>query len=507
MILLEFQFEKNTVVCMQQLLCDVQNQEETQEVRIYEEMPDIGRVLGAWGQTFLRSKEWRSNEIVVNGGIMAWVLYIPDASGNVQCLETWIPFQTHFGITDVGKDGSAEVTCLLRSIDARMTSSRKILVRANIGVNCTAMTQQENTLYSISEVPNDIQVLSKTYPMKLPKECGEKIFAVDELLAVPAANQTGKKLMYYTLHAELADQKVIAGKAVFRGTVLLHLLCCSEDGSLQCLDFEIPFSQYAELENEYGQSASLMFTFEPTNVELDFDNDGKLHFKAGMTAQYTVFEEEMIAVIEDAYSPYCKVSIQSDQLHMPAILESVEQSVQSEVTPNLDCTRVLDCVFYPDHPQYRRDVDVVNAELRGLLYMLYYDSNGEIQCTTVKTECVYSVPADQNCAMRFWIKPSGKAQATVSGGIVNGCGSVILGMRSESKQGIAFVAGLDIDESSVEFTQRPSLVLRRCDGNSLWELAKGTGSTVEAIKMANHIENEPDGKQVLLIPVMNHLKD
>ena len=167
----------------------------------------------------------------------------------------------------------------------------------------------------------------------------------------------------------------------------------------------------------------------------------------------------------------------------------------------------MDCVFYPDHPQYRRDADVVNAELHGLLYMLYYDSNGEIQCTPVKTECVYSVAADQNCSMRFWIKPSGKAQDTVSGGVVNGCGSVLLGMRSESKQGLAFVSGLDIDESSNESAQRPGLVLRRVNGHSLWELAKATGSTVEAIKMANHIENEPDRKQLLLIPVMNQLRD
>jgi len=504
---LEFQFDKNTVACMRQLLCDVQNQEQTQEVRIFEEMPDIGRVLGAWGQTFLRSKEWRSSEIVVNGGVMAWVLYVPDDSENIQRIETWIPFQAHFGIADTGKDGSAEVNCLLRSIDARMTSSRKILVRANIGVSCIAMIQQENTLYSISKVPDDVQVLTETYPLKLPKECGEKMFTVDELLTVPAANQEAKRIMYYTLHAELADQKVVAGKAVFRGTVRLHLLCCSVEGSLQCLDFEIPFSQYSELDNEYGQSASMMFTFAPTNVELDFDDTGKLHLKAGMTAQYTVFEDEMITVIEDAYSPYCKVSIQSDQLQIPATLESAERSVQSETTVNLDCARVLDTVFYPDHPQYRRDADIVNAELRGLLHILYYDSNSEMQCTTVKTECVHEVVADQNCAMRFWVKPSGKAQATVGGGAVNACGSVLLCMQSESKRGIAFVAGLDIDESSDKSIQRPSLVLRRSNGNSLWELAKATGSTVAAIKAANHIENEPDRKQVLLIPVMNQLKD
>ena len=50
--------------------------------------------------------------------------------------------------------------------------------------------------------------------------------------------------------------------------------------------------------------------------------------------------------------------------------------------------------------------------------------------------------------------------------------------------------------------QRPSLILRRAGENSLWELAKENGSTVDAICRANDITDDADlGQQMLLIPV------
>ena len=48
---------------------------------------------------------------------------------------------------------------------------------------------------------------------------------------------------------------------------------------------------------------------------------------------------------------------------------------------------------------------------------------------------------------------------------------------------------------------RPSLVLRRVGQNTLWEIAKQTGSTMEAIVKANALEGDPDPSQMLLIPI------
>ena len=63
------------------------------------------------------------------------------------------------------------------------------------------------------------------------------------------------------------------------------------------------------------------------------------------------------------------------------------------------------------------------------------------------------------------------------------------------------VTGLEMGELQQPDPNRPSLILRRSGGQSLWELAKAHGSTVDAIRGANRLEEEPDETQMLLIPV------
>ena len=48
---------------------------------------------------------------------------------------------------------------------------------------------------------------------------------------------------------------------------------------------------------------------------------------------------------------------------------------------------------------------------------------------------------------------------------------------------------------------RPSLLLRPMDTDSLWELAKTTGSTMDAIRKANQLVDDPQQGQLLLIPI------
>ena len=75
---MELPFEKTVSRFWQQKLYTPVMKEETQEVRLPESMPDIGRVIAAWGQVVLRGKEWRAGHIGLNGGVMVWVLYAPD---------------------------------------------------------------------------------------------------------------------------------------------------------------------------------------------------------------------------------------------------------------------------------------------------------------------------------------------------------------------------------------------------------------------------------------------
>ena len=53
---MELKFHKQRCAYLDTPVREVQNLEQSQEIRLPEGMPDIGRVLSAWGQPLLRGK-------------------------------------------------------------------------------------------------------------------------------------------------------------------------------------------------------------------------------------------------------------------------------------------------------------------------------------------------------------------------------------------------------------------------------------------------------------------
>ena len=74
-------------------------------------------------------------------------------------------------------------------------------------------------------------------------------------------------------------------------------------------------------------------------------------------------------------------------------------------------------------------------------------------------------------------------------------------ITATTSRGIPMVTGLNLGEPRQADPERPSLILRRAGEKRLWDLAKASGSTVEAIRKANNLQDEPAPNQMLLIPV------
>ena len=71
---MDMKFESEEIRFLRPVVWENQRQEQTQEIRLTDDLPDAGRVLGCWGQCILRSKEWRSGAMAASGGVMTWTL-------------------------------------------------------------------------------------------------------------------------------------------------------------------------------------------------------------------------------------------------------------------------------------------------------------------------------------------------------------------------------------------------------------------------------------------------
>lgn len=499
---MELQFHKSACSCMQKLTAQVQTQEQTQEIRIPDGMPDIGRVLGAWGQGLIRSKEWRGAGMSVSGGVMVSVMYMPEDGSGVRCVEGWVPFQMKWEFPDPGRDGTIRAACLLRGVDARSTSARKLMVRAGISVLGEAYVPGQTELYVPGELPEDVQLLRRTYPMRLPAEAGEKPFMLEEELTLPASCPKLHKIIRYSLHPELIDQKVMASKVVFRGVAILHVLYSCEDGGVHSWDFEIPFSQFTELDTDYDQDSSVSILPAVTSLELEAGEGDGLILKAGLTGQYIVRDMRVIEVVEDAYSAYRPIQPQIERLELPVVLEEKNQTMRVEQVGDMTVEQIADIAFYPDAPGLYRDPEGVNAELGGVFQMLYYDPEGNLQGSALRWSDVLMLPADPDSRVEMTVWPSGTPQLLANGADTILRADILMEMVTAARQGMPMVTGLSLGEITEPDPDRPSVIVRRAGDASLWDIAKESGSTVTAIENANGLQGEPEYGQMLLIPVL-----
>lgn len=500
---MQVKLSRITVDNLNCILSQVQTSEETQQLRIPENMADVDRILGAWGQILIRGKEWHDGYISISGGTMVWVMYQSEGTDQQpQMTQAWLPFQLKWDLPQNSDDGKIRVLPLLESVDARSASARKIVVRATVSLLAEAYVEENSEVYNPVDLPADLFVLKKTYPVLLRRECGEKVFEMEEDLTLPASASPVGEILRFSFHPELTDQKVLSGKIAFRGSGLLHILYRSNQGELCTWDFEIPFAQYDQLDTEYEQDAKCRVLPLVTGLELDLRPDGELRLKAGICGQYEIFDVTEVTVAEDAYQLHGSLGLDFHELSLPTVLDIKQQTIPVEQCVTASASKILDTVFYPVHGHYRNHLDRGQLELGGYFTVLYMDENGQLQGKTQHWKGEHPFQAAANVNIHCNLQPSGIPRSAVASNETIIRTNLFVDVLVSAQDEISMISQIEMGEKQTPDPDRPCLILQRMGNTTLWDLAKENGSTVELIQKANNMEQAAQIGKMLLIPVL-----
>lgn len=499
---MELQFVRADRTCLEPALREIQTTELTQEMKVPDGLPDIGRVVCAWGQGILRGKQWQGDSIGCSGGLMLWVLYTPEDGTDAQVLDTWIPFQMHWELPQGTPEGTIRADCRLRFLDARSVSARRIMVRAGIGVQAEAMCTRTFSVCQPESVPDDVALLNTHYPLRLAKEAGEKTYLLEEVFSPGQEGPEPRRVISYAFHPKITDKKVLSGKLVFRGTGNLHLLYQGREGDLATWEEELPFSQFAELTGEYGPDAQADFVTALTSAELEWEETGQFRLKCGLVSQYRITDREMIPVVEDAYSPGKEMALHQEDLTLPVQLESHRESLHEEETLAAEGENALDIWLLTDFPRQQEGKDAIALEIPGTIQALYRDVDGSLQSVNQRWTGRRQIPAGENTRLDIApLVPAGLS-GTSEGHSLQVKLELPLEWTAETDQHFCQLTGLTLGDSREPGEDRPSLILCRTGKQRLWDIAKENGSTIDAIRKANGLEEDPTPDRLLLIPVL-----
>ena len=498
---MELEFVNKPMDCLRQAVWEIKDEEQTQELKLTDGMPDVGRVLGAWGQLLIRSKEWRGSGMSISGGTLVWVLYEPEDAGELQTVETWVPFSMRWDFPQTKQDGSILINALLRTVDARSVSARKLMIRTVVSAAGQALEPYKQSVYYPEHIPEDVQLLKTRYPICIPAEAGEKAFSMDDQLVLPSNMPDIHKILACNLYPGIREQKIVAGKAVMRGIAKVYLVYLGVDGVVCTRTFDLPFSQYADLDREYEENARLQVSMMVTDLEPEIQGEGRLRLKCGLVGQYVVYDHPLLEVVEDAYSTTREVTVKTVSEEIFRLLDYTEREEDPEYIFPDAAGKGLHAAMLCGQPVASRSEKGCMLRTEGNFHLMYSDADGEYRSASNSWQDEWELCADRNAMLQGfnWVIPPDIPVMSAGGMTVRG--RLRADVQTVTNQGIHMVCGLDLGQQREPDPARPALILRRAGEESLWELAKRCGTTREAICSANGLEEDPPKGKMLLIPV------
>ena len=397
---MELAFQQSAVTHLQKLASQTASQEETAEATVPDGLPDVGRVVGCWGVPVIRSKQWQQNTMGISGGITAWVLYVPEDGSAPRQVPAYLSFSMRWDLPHTETQGSMRISCRLKSIDARAINARKILVRASISCQAEAFCPGQTRFYTLENPPKDLEVLRSRLPLLLPTELSEKSFLVDEEIELPGGAPPVAQIIAYQISPALNDSKVLGEKAVFKGSCGLHLVYMTPEDRLAVWDFDLPFSQYAELEQNYDQEEELQTELIMTGAEVTAGEDGKsLHFTCSLSAQCLVLCRQTVDLVKRHVQP-------SPNRHAKTS-DSAHQKPPGQAKPaGTDGNRLshrwgkFDGLhLLPGLPNTHREGESVVVEAPVWCSIIYYDADGALQGSAGSSAAQAAFPLAEGCPM------------------------------------------------------------------------------------------------------------
>lgn len=499
---LVFQEQRQEYLC--RILCDTVSQEQTADVVIPDSIPDADRVVDAFGTLLVRSEECGADSAQAAGSVLVGAIFV-DEGGTPYSVKTEIPFSVRRDFPQQGNDCYMQCRCTLKSVDARLLNSRKVLIR--VGISCTlqVFSPRIQTHYDISEPAETLQLQRRELPMRMPMGLGERSFSVNEELDLPEGKNSISRLLKCLYRPKISEQRMVGSKAVFKGELLVHALYEDSEQKLCTWQWNVPFSQYAELDRELDEGDLQTFlTLTSAETEPDTQYESRrLLLSAGLLAQCLTVGTQNVKLISDAYCTDAELTPQWDTWEMNGLLDRQTFRETAVFEGEQDADSIVDAWMYRDEAETSRDGDELVLTMLMNCNVLYYDGEGNLQGKTLRPTAKLSTVLAQQAGCEISEVTEGELYCSANRNQLTLRMPMDITLDSVAMQEIKAVCGGSIEPFEGISGHRPSVILRRTDEeNSVWEIGKQFHTPVREILSANQLDGETvPGNRLLLIPV------
>ncbi len=303
---MEIRFKDGSLRYYERTLNTAILREDTAETIVPDSRPDAAEVLLTDGQSCLRGKDVRLGSVAVAGVSELTALYRA-GDGSVERLTADVPFEAELKLSGTGDADRIVASVRLASCEARLLSTRKLLVRAEVCVTVSVWSPRELAWAAEAETGGcAVELLREERTLYPVTAVEEKTFRAEEDLPRPAGKPAAAAVLYSRAVLRREAAEAVGSKLVVRGTAEITAVCLGAGGEISQTELSLPWSAFLELPE--GEAELL---FEPvcalTGCSVEA-SDGGFSVAVGGVVQTPIRSRREISFLSDAYGTDCELS-------------------------------------------------------------------------------------------------------------------------------------------------------------------------------------------------------
>lgn len=469
--------------------------------------PDILSTVSTNGNVCIYRKEIQEGKLKIEGGVNAYIIYIADdEKSSIRAINTNIEFSKTIEIKELTSSMNVECIVNLLSIDCKIINGRKINLRANMEVSITVYSKENIEYIDKIEDCRDVQLLKQNIVINTLVGSGNtRIYAKDTVNIENIDNLA--EIMRASVTIENKESKISYNKVLSKADTVFKIMYLTEDNRINTITANIPIMGFIDIQDVAEDDISDL-TYEIKNIIVKPNNveEHSIYLEAEIEVQGFVYKKQTINMIEDLYSKTEELSFTQKNVKLMLEKTSFKQEYVLRKQENIE---VANCKIYDVEVNpvilstqiedgriiYKGDVNL------GFLYAKADTSSIAVKNIVEPFEYTASIPqVTSKSKINTQIEISKKDFVVMPDGTIDTNMSFNFDVNLVKESNINIIENITEEEGKTKETYSIVIYYTKT-GDTLWNIAKRFGSTVDEIAKVNNIdktENVMQGQQLFI---------
>lgn len=457
--------------------------------------PDILDTICTSGVVSIYKKEVQDEKVRLDGCINTYIMYMPDGADDmVRGLNTTVDFSESISVPEAREGMSVVSEVSIKSIEAKVINGRKVGVKAALEVSLKIYSNEDVEIVNEIQNRDDIQILKEDLKVNSLIGQGEtKIYAKDNIQIDNIDDLA--EILKAQISLTDKDIKVSYNKVLTKAEAEIKIMYLTEDNRINTINYKIPVVGFIDIPNVSEDNiCDVNYEIKNIIIKPNAQEEHSIYVEMEIEVKCYVYENKQINLIQDLYSPNEKLEFDNKQIS--AIIDKQNKIDVKQIRENVnfqdvDGLKLIDVDVSASILNETKINSKILYEAELNMKFLFENSKSQIIVKEAKIPFEYTLENLQNGES---LNTDNVIDIKNQDFILQDGGNVDCNIDLQIATNMYRTANINtidnIQENGDREEQDYSIVIYVVKkGDTLWNIAKQFGSTVESIAKVNDIEN------------------